>query len=112
MFVQAFLLLGYAITSVSAQYVLDITMGSCADIDYPHDPDTNVKAKCQVTNRIYSQIGSASLDTAITAGEDNITWTVAYGSDEHADVDELRRMKDLYLGTPPSLDLNSDDLPY
>lgn len=110
---QLSFLLAAAASTVSAQYALNNTLGSCADVDCPSAEGNNREAACQVTNRTYSSIGLESFSTGIS--QDNLTWTIATNIYERPDPnnDQSRNVeKDFYLGTPFSLDLTSDDLPY
>lgn len=115
MFPHSSLLLTVAISTASAQYADNNTLGSCVDVDCPSANGNTTLAECQITNRTYGLIGLESFSTSITDNQDNLTWTVGTHVYEKPDPNEsLSRNieKDFYLGTPPSLDLTADDFPY
>ncbi|KNG49138.1 hypothetical protein TW65_04119 [Stemphylium lycopersici] len=103
-----------SIGCAAAQYVNNNTIGSCADVDCPSRGDSTTLSECQVTNRTYGLIGLQSMSSAITEEDANLTWTVGTHVYDNIDGDSSARKveKDFYLGTPPSLGLSSDDLPY
>jgi hypothetical protein len=118
MFRQSVVLWGAIIASASAQYVHNNTIGSCADVHCPPD-DTPVGAVCQVQDRIYNAIGLTSFASAITQPQNNLTWTVGFShqtkdlnGDGETRWNESVEGKGFYLGSPPSLELQSDELPY
>lgn len=111
------LLLAVTSTFASAEYVGNNTVGSCADVDCPPLSSSDSDSRCHVTNRTYGLIGLKSFSTDISS--ENLTWTVGthvYDNvgDDEVEGDQRARIieKDYYLGTPPSLNLSSGDLPY
>lgn len=106
----SFLLAAVASTA-SAQYANNNTLGSCVDVDCPPGDE----GACQVTNRTYGMIGLESFSTSITDNQGNLTWTIGsrvYDKPDPKDRTSRNIEKGFYLGTPPSLNLASDDLPY
>ncbi|RAR05497.1 hypothetical protein DDE82_003964 [Stemphylium lycopersici] len=103
-------------TTVSAwDFYANFTIGSCVDVDCPGD---GLDAMCRVQNQTHRTIGLRTFDTAITEDSQNLTWTVGMtlydGYDAQGDRSKLARTveRDYYLGTPPSLNLSSDQLLY
>ncbi|CAN9256325.1 unnamed protein product [Alternaria alternata] len=111
MFFQASLLLTTFFSSASAQYALNNSVGSCGDVHCPPD-NTPVGAECNVTDKIYEAIGLRSFSTAITDDNNNLTWTLATHHNQTHSSKTMLTEKSFYLGTPPSLELDSENLPY
>ncbi|CAN9411266.1 unnamed protein product [Alternaria alternata] len=111
MFFQASLLLTTFLSSASAQYALNNSVGSCGDVHCPPD-DTPVGAECNVTDKTYEAIGLRSFSTAITDDNNNLTWTLATHHNQTHSSKTMLTEKSFYLGTPPSLELDSENLPY
>jgi len=103
------------LSSAFAQYALNSSVGSCADVHCPEAPldgSNAIKAECNVTNRTYERIGFRSFSTAILDDNNNLTWTLAAHLDTDVPIKDQSTEKDFYLGTPQSLELDRDDLPY
>lgn len=111
MFFQASLLLTTFFSSASAQYALNNSVGSCGDVHCPPD-NTPVGAECNVTDKTYEAIGLRSFSTAITDDNNNLTWTLATHHNQTHSSKTMLTEKSFYLGTPPSLELDSENLPY
>lgn len=115
---QHAVLLAMAAASATAQYINDNTIGSCADVDCPLQGDGVGPSNCQITNRTHLHIGLREFSSAITEDNTGLTWTVGVqvydGPEPDTSLGDVRRKIDkvFYLGTPPSLDLGRDDLPY
>jgi hypothetical protein len=68
-----------------------------------------------VTNRTHDSIGVKKLPAPITKDQEDLTWTVgsrAFDGTDPSNKSVRKVEKDFYLGTPPSLNLTSNDLPY
>lgn len=108
-----FSLLSIGPSSTLAQYVNGNAIGSCADVDCPPTGDDTTRAECRITDKVYGGIGLVSIPTTIS--QNDLTWTIAtqiYDDIDQNDPVKRNIEKDFYLGTPPSLELAADSLPY
>jgi hypothetical protein len=117
MLFRSTILLATASPLVLGQQVKADKIGTCKTVNCPpREGDYNGVA-CRVTNHTFNMIGVKSLPNAITGDGDgdDLTWTVGTQVFDRTDPSNssVRIVeKDFYLGTPPSLNLRSDDLPY
>jgi hypothetical protein len=115
MLFRSTILLATASPLVLGQQLKADKIGTCKTVNCPPREGDDNGVACRVTNHTYHMIGVKSLPDAITGDGDDLTWTVGAQAFDHTDPNNssVRIVrKDFYLGTPPSLNLRSDDLPY
>ena len=115
MFSRATILLAATVPFGLGQQLDVDTIGTCRDIGCPREEGSSNGVACRVTNHTYHMVGIKTLPEAITEDGDALTWTVGAKVFDRTDPNNssVRVVeKDFYLGTPPSLDLTSNDLPY
>lgn len=118
MYIASTIFLAATSSFVSAQYIDNNTIGSCADVDCPLQNHWSTRVECTIANRTHMNVGFRTIPSRITENDADLTWTV--GVQVYDFPDEAPRFRDMrrevdktfYLGTPPSLDLTRDDLPY
>jgi hypothetical protein len=108
-------LLAAALPLVLGQQLNADKIGTCRDVNCPPREGDDNGVACRVMNHTFHMIGVKSLPAAITGDGDDLTWTVGVQAFDRTDPNNSSMRiveKDFYFGTPPSLNLRSDDLPY
>jgi hypothetical protein len=99
--------------SLSLCEALEAPLVGCSAVDCPSVEGDSTAGDCRVGSNTLSTIGLASYNTSLSPS--NLTWTIGIEVYDNLDLedDHTRNIeKSFYLGTPPTLDLTSDSLPY
>jgi len=87
-------------------------ISTCVDVECPTVP-SRTTAFCRVANQTFSHIGITTHSVPVIEGGLDLSWTVAM--EDHilpGGLNQRQFDRVIYLGTPSSVDLTSEDLDY
>ncbi|KAI6912676.1 hypothetical protein KC318_g2065 [Hortaea werneckii] len=93
------------VAGASGQYTFG-AIASCAELDCGYPFSRNENESCIIKDHEYRVNGMVPFESPLYSQD--LTWTVAQSYMEFPDNSTITTVKDYYLGTPPDLDLTSE----